>query len=357
MYAATLRGVDAQATRRFPAADVPPELEAVCLRATAPLTERYASARELHADLERYLDGDRDLAQRRALASACVDRAQVTAQAGGDGPEADAARARAMKELTAALALNPADERAAALLGALLLEGPREMPAAARAAFEESRQRGRTSMRLTVFFSTLSYPLTTLGLGLLGVRDAKLYAILLVISAICPLVAFWSMRLRDDTRSPLVLLVTTNLMTAAFMLIAGPVLLLPSIACAVTVAFVALGGERLRRPAIVLGVGVVLVPLLLQLVGVLPATYRFDAEGMHIIPTVTEFPAGPTLVFLALVSIVSIISPVVLVLRTQRFVRELEERTFLHAWNLRNLVPEGARLPPIVPVGKRRRVR
>jgi len=45
------------------------------------------------------------------------------------------------------------------------------------------------------------------------------------------------------------------------------------------------------------------------------------------------------------------------VLRTQRFVRELEERTFLHAWNLRTLIPDGAVLPPIVPTHRRRRVR
>lgn len=358
MHAATLRGVDARPSRRRPDADVPPELEAICVKATAAPDTRYRTARDLHADLERYLDGDRDLAQRRALAAACLDRAEEASLRARDGsPDADAARAVAMKELTAALALDPTDARAPALLGTLLLEGPREMPAAARAAFEESRQRGRTSMRLTVFFATLGFPLTTLALATLGIRDAQLYAVLLVLSAICPIVAFWSLRLRDDTTSPLVLLVATMITTAAFVLVAGPVVLLPSIAGGGTVAFVSLGGDRLRRPAIVLGTAVILVPLLLELLGVVPRSYRFDAEGMHLIPRVTELPAGPTLAFLTLASLTTIMVPVVLVLRTQRFLRELEERTFLHAWNLRNLVPEGTRLPPIVPAGRRRRVR
>jgi serine/threonine-protein kinase len=358
MHAEALRGVDARASRRFPDADVPPELEAICLRATAPPDERYPTARALHADLERYLDGDRDLAQRRALAAACLVRAEDAsrrAHAGGD--DAAAARAAAMKELTAAVALDPTDPRAPALLGALLLEGPTDMPAAARAAFEESRQRGRTSMRLTVFLATLGYPLTTLALGALGVRDAQLYAVLLGLSALCPIVAYWSMRLRDDTTSPMVLLVTTMITAAAFTLVAGPVVLLPSVAGGATVAFVSLGGERRRRPAIVLGLGAIVVPLLLELAGVVAPSYRFDDAGMHVLPRVTDLPAGPTLGFLALASLATIVVPVVLVLRTQRFLRELEERTFLHAWNLRSLVPDAAHLPPIVPAGQRRRVR
>lgn len=358
MHAATLKGVEARASFRFPRAEVPPELEAICVKATAPADERYLTARQLHAAVERYLDGDRDLAQRRALAAACIVRAQAviaSLEAPGDG--ADAARAAAMKDLTAALALDPTDQRATALLGTLLLAGPREMPPAARAAFEDSRQRGRTSMRLTVFFTTLSWPVITLGLGLLGIRDAKLYALLLVMSALCPLVAYASVKLRDDPTSPLVLMTTILVTTAAFSLIAGPLVLLPSIACSVTVAFVSLGGDRLRRPAIVGGLASIVVPLLLQLLGVVPPSYRFDADGMHLIPRVTELPAVATTFFLALTSLTTIVMPVVLVLRMQRFLRELEEKTFLHAWTLRNLVPDSAALPPIVPSTGRRQVR
>src|SRR5262249_28317925 len=66
----TLKGtVDARAATRAPGRDVPPELEVTCVRATklAP-ADRFASARELCAAVERYLDGDRDLARRRELA-------------------------------------------------------------------------------------------------------------------------------------------------------------------------------------------------------------------------------------------------------------------------------------------------
>jgi hypothetical protein len=358
MNARTLAGVDARASVRYPERGVPPELEAICVKATAAREDRIASARELHARIERFLDGDRDLEQRKTLAAACVDRAiEATRNRSADDGPTDADRARAMKELTAALALHPEEPRAASLLGTLLVQGPREMPVEARKAFEQARNVGRTSMRRTVFYATLSYPIIALALGLLGILEPKLYAAVLVASAMCPVVAGWSLRLRDDPQSPFVLLCTVMAATATFVLVAGPVVLLPSMAVSATVAFVALGGDKLRRPAIVFGLATILVPLLLQLVGILPASYRFDAGGLHLVPRVTSFPETTTLVFLTIASVATVLSPVILVLRTQRFVRELEERTFLHAWNLRKLVPEGADVPPLVPERKRRRVR
>ncbi|HVY45658.1 MAG TPA: serine/threonine-protein kinase, partial [Minicystis sp.] len=69
IHRATLQGVDASPARRAPGAAVPPELDAICVRATAlDPAERFPSARALHDALERYLDGDRDVAHRAELA-------------------------------------------------------------------------------------------------------------------------------------------------------------------------------------------------------------------------------------------------------------------------------------------------
>src|SRR5205823_1075659 len=66
----TLRGAyNAKITARFPDLDVPPELEEACVKATMPdREERMQSAMELHEAIERYLEGDRDVKRRRALA-------------------------------------------------------------------------------------------------------------------------------------------------------------------------------------------------------------------------------------------------------------------------------------------------
>jgi eukaryotic-like serine/threonine-protein kinase len=69
--------VDARASTRAPERPVAPELESTCLRATADReAERFASARELHDAIARYLDGDREREQRLALAGVHSTRAR-----------------------------------------------------------------------------------------------------------------------------------------------------------------------------------------------------------------------------------------------------------------------------------------
>src|SRR5207253_11297852 len=60
-----VKGADARASVRTPHRKVPPELEAICLHATALDREkRYSNARELADAVDAYLAGDRDLALR-----------------------------------------------------------------------------------------------------------------------------------------------------------------------------------------------------------------------------------------------------------------------------------------------------
>ena len=62
MLSQTLAGVEARASVRAPDANVPPELEALIVRATTlDPRERIQSARELSDALEAFLDGERDI--------------------------------------------------------------------------------------------------------------------------------------------------------------------------------------------------------------------------------------------------------------------------------------------------------
>ena len=70
MISATLVGVDARASLRAHGA-VAPELEDVCIRATALAPgDRFRTVAAMREAIERYLDGDRDAAMRRAQAEA-----------------------------------------------------------------------------------------------------------------------------------------------------------------------------------------------------------------------------------------------------------------------------------------------
>ncbi len=74
------RGADAPPppTARSPGVDVPPELEQACARATAAeRADRFATARELGEHVQRYLDGDRDVARPHDLAAAALAEANT----------------------------------------------------------------------------------------------------------------------------------------------------------------------------------------------------------------------------------------------------------------------------------------
>jgi hypothetical protein len=117
--------LDARPSRRAPGRELAPELDQICVVATrAERDQRYPTARALAEAVERYLDGDRDLALRRRLASEHVAAAQ-RAHDRGDDVEA---RRRAMSEAGRALALDPGAAEAAALVGRLMLEPPRVTP-------------------------------------------------------------------------------------------------------------------------------------------------------------------------------------------------------------------------------------
>lgn len=66
--------------QRAPQADIPPELEEICLRALAPEKERrYASAQDMARELELYLEGAKTLERKRAEARALVSAGEESA--------------------------------------------------------------------------------------------------------------------------------------------------------------------------------------------------------------------------------------------------------------------------------------
>src|SRR4029077_14849293 len=90
----TVPVADARVRQRAPDLDVPPELEAICVKATAARPEdRFGSAREICEAIDRYLAGERDEEGRRAAANAHADEAaKATDRAIAGGPGAADAR-------------------------------------------------------------------------------------------------------------------------------------------------------------------------------------------------------------------------------------------------------------------------
>lgn len=354
VVSSTLDGADARASLRAPERDVPPELEAICVRATAlEPGDRYTGARDLTDAVERFLDGDRDLERRRQMAeahAAAALRASERARA-GEG-DVRAAAQEALREASAALALEPAHPTAMDTLVHVLVEGPTDMPPEARAEFEESnRSADRESRRATLYAYGLSNFCVFFAL-ILGVRDWVAFGVAASLSFLAGGLALASARGRI---APFLVYCTGVAAITATSMFVGWSIVVPPMTAVHTAGAFLYGDKKLRGPALVLGLLPVLFPFVLAKLGWLPSSYTFEGGRMIVNPWMTELPPALTQLVLVVAGVSLVVAPSVVMGRIQDALSAAEERVFLHAWNLRRLLPEGARRATRVPRPRRRR--
>jgi len=164
---------DARPSERAPARGIAPELETICVTATRSDPEdRFPSTRALHQAVTRFLEGDRELEQRRQLAANHARAARAAlAKAGGDDANHEVERGKAMRELTRALAFEPTNGDYLALLAELIATPPRTLPPEIR---EELRAENQQVVRLGTKASinmVLSWIACLPVLAVLGIRD------------------------------------------------------------------------------------------------------------------------------------------------------------------------------------------
>lgn len=159
---------------------VPPELEAAVVRATAPRGERLASARELAEIVERFLDGDRDLAQRKRLAREHVAFAREVLVSGRTLDEDQ--RRTVMQHAGRALALDPTDPESAALIGRLTLDPPREPPEQVRAQLANLDEVNLRALSRTASYAYLVYLAFVPAILWVGVTEP---AYVVAVAALC----------------------------------------------------------------------------------------------------------------------------------------------------------------------------
>jgi eukaryotic-like serine/threonine-protein kinase len=331
LYASALDGADARASVRAPDRDVPPELEAACVRATRQEpVDRFPTVRELVAVVEGYLAGDRDLERRRAIAA---EHALAALRADS--------RQTALREATAALALDPKQPDAHAVLARLLLSPPASMPAEARRELDASGrvvQRAGARSSLLLYLGWLGFvPLVLV----LGVRDWTLFAIAGVLLGSTIATSVLAMRAKTGFGFASFVLGAGMIGVASSVL--GPHILVPNLAATSVLAFVLFGEARLRIPAIACGLLAFLIPWMLQLVGVVPDTYHFSGGGFRVEPGMVELSEWGVHVLMISANL-AMIAPISLFVGAMRDqVERGEEALFLRAWNLRHLLPDDVR--------------
>jgi tRNA A-37 threonylcarbamoyl transferase component Bud32 len=340
--ASTLRGVDARPSVRAPSSDVPPELEAICVRATAlDARDRYPTARALHDALESWLGGERDLELRRVLAASHGKAAAAATARATMSPASDEnARREAMREAGRALALDPRNEDARRAMMDLLSHAPEKLPAEVaadldRAEHEKTRRVGR--------FGAVTYATLFLFIPLLiwvGVRSPlAIAAIFTLVGASGALSAVAAISKRPSARLVDLVLILSNAGFAVTASLFGPLLFMPGLIAINATAFAAhVMRERRWFVQLVAGLAVV-TPFTLQLLGVVPASYAFDSRGMIILPGAISMSPLQTTVLLAVSAVALVVVSVTSTGTIRDMLGDTERALMVHTWHMRALAP------------------
>jgi serine/threonine-protein kinase len=260
--------------RRRPEHQIAPELDTVCLEALAEDPDARPTARGLADRIQRYLDGDRDLEQRKKLA---VEQLAVARDAMSS--TASDARATTMRRAGRALALDPESVEAAELVSALMLEPPDKLPDDLVAALGVEQRAATTERARRAAIAYLSVFAMWVIIPFLDIRNLPL---LLGFYAMIALTAAWSwLRSRSGREGFQVALVLNMLLAVLFSRVAGPFMLTSVFVCAV-IGALSLTSWAHRRPVILFAWIAVTVmgPLVLEWTGVIGKTWGITASGI-----------------------------------------------------------------------------
>ncbi len=340
--ASALAGADARASVRAPDREIPPELDAICVKATQVDPQlRFDTARQLGDAVQHFLDGNRDVALRKELAKAELAAARkVLAKGNGPDERRDALRAAAR-----ALALDPTDREPADLVGALMLEPPSETPAEVEKELGEMDLDALTISARFGMLAAIAYLAFFPILYWIGFRDvwymtagpAVCIFIILVEIVIAPKNPYLSGYLA----------ITGNLaMFALFGWMVSPIVIGPGPAI-VMVSLMATH-RKLIRPWLLALLTVVstVSPWLLEIAGVLPDRTSVAGNTLLLQTAAGELDPNATLAGL-FIYIVALIHLAALLARLQDDDRRKVRRAMqLQSWQLRQLVPRPASKPP-----------
>ncbi len=348
------QGIDARASVRAPSADVPPELEQICVKATAKeVQDRHATARELADAVERYLEGDRDLALRRRMSREQAARASELAARSG---ETAALRSEALATVGRALALDPNNGDALATLVQLLTTPPREIPAEALAETRATERRlDRVRSRSGLLALLLWLGGTIAGGAIAGIHDARAYTITLAAISLAVLAASHRVRRPPvDGNAPTYVMIATAIAIAGMGLGFSPWLLTPPLALTFMIA-TTLSVDEPRRylPAIVTGLAL-LVPVAVEWLGLVEPSLVNDGPLLCIVPRMSELPDTTIARMIPLaVSLGCVAMGGLFGVRLRGTLLAVQRHNAIQAWQLRQLIPKAAGAVTTLPSGPR----
>jgi eukaryotic-like serine/threonine-protein kinase len=330
--ASTLEGSVDSPSRRKPEQAVAPELDAACIAALTAAPSSRPSARELADRVQRYLDGDRDLEQRRKLANEqhAVARAAL---ATGD-------RGRAMHAGGRALALDP-ESAAAELVTQLMLEPPRDPPPALQAeilATDAADIRRHARRAAIAYFSVvLLLPLAMWN----GVRSWSLGLGFLVLALVLSAAAWQIVARPQRTLREMAVYAAGNAALVALLgRMLGPFLIVPAVVCVLTMSMMSYPSFARRSPILVAFMSIGwLVPIALEQLGLLRPTWAVVNGSLVSWSYAIDVNGSSTIVLVLVTTFVTITVAGFLSGAYVRAHLDAKHQLVAQAWHLRQLLP------------------
>jgi hypothetical protein len=243
-----------------------------------------------------------------------------------------------MRELVRALALEPTNPDHVAMFANLMSTPPTTIPPEVAEQLAAQQQNViRSGLRFTVLAIVMTLAFLPLVIAL-GIRRVEFAVAICVPAALTCAVAFAGSRARSIKRpiqyATLVFLVLT---LAGLSRLFGPLILMPAFLAGVAIVMQAHPERQFRVVGLAACVATMIVPLVLELVGILPTSYEFAGGRMSVLPQLHELPRELSIVFLVIASIGIAIVPAVYVARLRADLAAAQQRQLVQTWHFRRL--------------------
>jgi serine/threonine-protein kinase len=328
--ASTIENLTVSPTSRRQDRQIAPELDAICAAALATEPEDRPTAGDLAERIQRFLDGDRDVERRLALAAEHLAAAR-SALAGGN-------HLIALRAAGRALALDPESRDAADLVTGLMLEPPAEHPLELRQALEADeiafgRKMGHTAgIVFAVCFMFLPFAFL--------IEITNWWIIVAVFGSFLVLGLHAELsfrhRMRPMTGAVFGMAVLIVVLTRLF----SPIVFVPGLILAASFGL-ATYPRLIDRPKLVLGVlaSAFVLPMILEAAGVWSSTWTLDDGSVKITSAaaVMSGPAAKALIICSNLGLILIGGWFARSIAVAR--RNAQHSLAVQAWHLRQLLP------------------
>ncbi|HEY4182892.1 MAG TPA: serine/threonine-protein kinase [Kofleriaceae bacterium] len=335
--ATTLASPQERPTQRVGDRSIPPELDRLCFEALAQRPGERPTARQFADRIQKYLDGDRDLASRRAAAEEQFAKAR-------DALAADPREGRqeAIARAGSAIALAPDWAEPRLLVTELIVRPGETLPAELIASLKEEEVAATKQRSHTAFVALAGLLFSWLVIPFLGIQSwpwlLALYGSLLLHTGYT-----WRASKTGSVNVPLGL-VTSTIFIVCTTRLAGIWMITPILICGVLLGFTA-ASVFLRRKWLLpvwtcLAFG---VPVVLEWTHVIPKSWQVNLDDIVSISSIFRMHGwyadaaliGTNIALLTLVGVVMI--------RLHHAQRRAARQLSIQNWHMNQLVPRDRR--------------